>query len=90
MSALLTRYALSGLGAGLAARAFELHGVNTTIVEIDSVVYEYARKYFGVEEPSGGAVLYDARAFLQEKSNVVSAPSISRQESLFELTLPHE
>ncbi|KAI5476429.1 spermine synthase [Pseudohyphozyma bogoriensis] len=54
-----------GLGAGLSARALHLHGINTTVVEIDPVVYEFAREYFGVEEPRGGVVLEDARKFMR-------------------------
>jgi len=55
----------SGLGAGLAARALHQHQVKVTIVEIDPVVYDFARRYFAVPEPSGGVFLEDARAFLR-------------------------
>jgi spermidine synthase len=50
-----------GLGAGLSARALHAHGYNTTINEIDPVVYEFARKFFGVPEARGGTFLEDAR-----------------------------
>ncbi|KAL8283388.1 hypothetical protein RQP46_005798 [Phenoliferia psychrophenolica] len=59
-----------GLGAGLAARSFEMHGVKTTIVEIDPVVYEFATEYFGVTKPTGGVALEDARVFLSRESKV--------------------
>ncbi|GAA5977940.1 hypothetical protein JCM11641_004339 [Rhodosporidiobolus odoratus] len=48
-----------GLGAGLSARALQNHGVNLTICEIDSAVYELARGFFGVERPAE-VVLEDA------------------------------
>ena len=36
----------SGLGIGTAPKAFISHGINTTIVELDPVVHEFATKYF--------------------------------------------
>ncbi|GAA5973491.1 hypothetical protein JCM21900_001812 [Sporobolomyces salmonicolor] len=57
-----------GLGAGLSARALHAHGVNLTICEIDPAVYEYARTYFGVPEPTGEVVLKDARAWLEQSA----------------------
>ncbi|GAA5854132.1 hypothetical protein JCM8547_008240 [Rhodosporidiobolus lusitaniae] len=53
-----------GLGTGLSARALAAHGVNLTVVEIDPAVYEFARDFFGIEEPTGGAVLEDAVAWV--------------------------
>lgn len=40
----------SGLGAGIAARA--MHGLNLalSIIEIDPLVYKYAREYFGLHK----------------------------------------
>lgn len=55
----------SGLGAGLSARALDGHGVNLTYVEIDPVVYDFARRYFGVPSPTGGLALEDAKVFLK-------------------------
>ncbi|GAA6002921.1 hypothetical protein JCM10207_001898 [Rhodosporidiobolus poonsookiae] len=55
-----------GLGAGLSARALAAHGVNLTVCEIDPVVYRFAREYFAVDEPSGGVVLRDAVAYVEE------------------------
>ncbi|KAF2663283.1 spermine/spermidine synthase [Microthyrium microscopicum] len=37
-----------GLGIGTAPTAFITHGINTTIVEIDPVVHDYATKYFSL------------------------------------------
>lgn len=72
MSLISLSYFNSGLGAGLSTRALMQHNINLTVVEIDPVVYEYARQYFGVPEPAGGVYLEDARAFLRRKSSVVS------------------
>ncbi|KAM0748557.1 hypothetical protein T439DRAFT_327816 [Meredithblackwellia eburnea MCA 4105] len=59
-----------GLGCGLSARALENHGTKTTIVEIDPVVHDFSKKYFGVGEPSGGLYLEDAREFLKRESEI--------------------
>ncbi|GAA6048483.1 hypothetical protein JCM3770_003780 [Rhodotorula araucariae] len=57
-----------GLGAGLSARALAQHGINLTIVEIDPVVYAYARDYFGVSDVSAGeVVLQDAVKWVAEQ-----------------------
>lgn len=61
------------MGAGFSARALHEHRVNLTIVEIDPVVYEFSREYFGVEVPTGEVVLEDAREFLKRNSSMVSA-----------------
>ena len=37
-----------GLGVGTAPSALMAHGVNTTIIELDPVVYSFAMKYFGL------------------------------------------
>ena len=34
-------------GTGIAAQAPITHGIKTTIVEVDPVIYQYAREYFG-------------------------------------------
>ena len=39
-----------GLGIGTAPGALIAHGINTTIVELDPVVYKFARKYFNLPE----------------------------------------
>jgi spermidine synthase len=53
----------SGLGVGTSATALITHGINTTIVEIDPVVYEFAQQYFGLP-PNHTAVLEDAVTFV--------------------------
>ena len=48
-----------GLGIGTTPKAFLAHGINTTIVELDPVVHEYATTYFNL--PSNHtAILQDA------------------------------
>ena len=37
---------ISGLGTGSAPKSFIKHGINTTIVELDPVVHEFATNYF--------------------------------------------
>ncbi|GAA5891718.1 hypothetical protein JCM6882_006180 [Rhodosporidiobolus microsporus] len=61
-----------GLGAGLSARALDQHGVNLTLCEIDPAVYDAAREYFGVEDPTrrkgwGEVVLRDAVGWVEEQ-----------------------
>ncbi|KAK4961911.1 hypothetical protein LTR10_002404 [Elasticomyces elasticus] len=48
-----------GLGIGTAPKAIMAHGIDTTIVELDPVVHEYATKYFGLPKQHK-AVLQDA------------------------------
>ena len=49
----------SGLGIGTTPAALMKHGIDTTIVEIDPVVHEFATKYFGL--PTGHTkVIQDA------------------------------
>lgn len=60
----------SGLGVGTCPSALIAHGIDTTIVEIDPVVYEYAVKYFGLPTNHTAviedAVSYTARAAMDE------------------------
>lgn len=57
-----------GLGTGLSARSLAAHDIETTVVEVDPVVYDFAREYFALPYPNGGAVLEDARKYLAKKS----------------------
>lgn len=41
------------------------HGINTTIVEIDPVVYDYATKYFNLS-PNHTKVVEDATVFINK------------------------
>jgi spermidine synthase len=62
---ILTRF--SGLGIGTTPAALMEHGIKTTIVEIDPVVYEYASKYFAL--PQGHTVVIaDAVPYVSELS----------------------
>ncbi|KAF4945469.1 hypothetical protein FGADI_11971 [Fusarium gaditjirri] len=45
-----------GLGIGTTPSAFVSHGIDTTVVEIDPVVYEFAQKYFDLRENNPAAV----------------------------------
>ncbi|KAI8054611.1 S-adenosyl-L-methionine-dependent methyltransferase [Syncephalis plumigaleata] len=50
-----------GLGIGVSATSLLKHGMTVDIVEIDPMVYHYAREYFGLPEPRH-AFLEDGRA----------------------------
>jgi spermidine synthase len=57
----------SGLGIGTSPKAFIAHGINTTVVELDPVVYYFATKYFGL--PSNHtAVIQNAVPFVSQAS----------------------
>ncbi|KAM0562813.1 hypothetical protein ACHAPJ_001653 [Fusarium lateritium] len=45
-----------GLGIGTTPSAFVTHGIDTTVVEIDPVVHEFAKRYFGLRENSPAAI----------------------------------
>jgi spermidine synthase len=55
----------SGLGIGTTPAAFMAHGINTTIVEIDPVVHEFATKYFALP-PLHTAVIADAVSYASQ------------------------
>ncbi|KAF2424479.1 spermine/spermidine synthase family protein [Tothia fuscella] len=56
-----------GLGIGTSPTAFIKHGINTTIVELDPVVHEFAMKYF--ELPSNHTyAIEDAIGFVSTES----------------------
>lgn len=68
----------SGLGAGIAATAFTRHGLDTTIVEIDPVVYDAATKYFGLPVPAPERlVLNDARTWVLEQKAALEESAAS-------------
>lgn len=54
----------SGLGIGTTPSALIAHGINTTIVEIDLVVYDFAVKYFGLPQ-NHLAVIEDAITYVE-------------------------
>ncbi|RCI10193.1 hypothetical protein L249_8667 [Ophiocordyceps polyrhachis-furcata BCC 54312] len=51
-----------GLGVGTMPSALVTHGINTTVVEIDPVIYEFAVKYFDLKE-NNAPVLEDAVSY---------------------------
>ncbi|KFA61500.1 hypothetical protein S40285_04523 [Stachybotrys chlorohalonatus IBT 40285] len=51
-----------GLGVGTTPTALVDHGINTTVVEIDPVVHDFAVKHFGLRE-NNPAVLEDAVSY---------------------------
>ncbi|KAI0014786.1 S-adenosyl-L-methionine-dependent methyltransferase [Xylariomycetidae sp. FL0641] len=56
-----------GLGIGTTPSALIAHGIDTTIVEIDPVVYDFAKKYFGL--PSNHtAVIEDVVSWSQSNA----------------------
>ncbi|KAK7061960.1 spermidine synthase [Favolaschia claudopus] len=68
------RALIIGLGAGISATAFNRHGLDTTIVEIDPAVYDAARLYFGLpEHPSTNLFLEDARTWAANRRAAIDA-----------------
>lgn len=68
----LADLSVSGLGAGISTEAFQRHGLNTTIVEIDPAVYDAARQYFGLSDPGPGHIfLEDARGWVDSKKREI-------------------
>jgi spermidine synthase len=43
------------------------HGVVSSVAELDPAVYSYARRYFGLPQPSGSIYLEDARAVFKRR-----------------------
>lgn len=61
------RILTSGLGIGTAVNGLISHGVETDIVELDPVVYQYAQNYFGLK-PNHTAYIEDAIGFVKRES----------------------
>ncbi|KAL7276519.1 hypothetical protein RUND412_000476 [Rhizina undulata] len=61
-----------GLGIGTSADGLIKHGVETDIVELDPVVYQYAKEYFGLHE-NHTAYIEDAVGFIKRESEKVTA-----------------
>ncbi|KAK3715139.1 hypothetical protein LTR37_007349 [Vermiconidia calcicola] len=57
-----------GLGVGTLPKAFVAHGINTTIVELDPAVHDYATKYFGLPA-NHTAVIRDAVSWVDETAS---------------------
>lgn len=56
-----------GMGIGTAPKAFLQHGIETTIVELDPVVYRFAREYFDLPG-NHTAVLEDAEGWVKKEA----------------------
>ncbi|KAI8961215.1 S-adenosyl-L-methionine-dependent methyltransferase [Daldinia sp. FL1419] len=59
-----------GLGIGTTPSALIAHGIDTTIVEIDPVVYDFAKKYFGLPL-NHTAVIQDAISWSQSNRDIL-------------------
>jgi hypothetical protein len=64
----------SGLGIGTAPKALIDHGINTTIVEIDPLVHQYATEYFSLPT-THTAILSDAVSWIKPEAVVNKDPS---------------
>ncbi|KAI0832594.1 hypothetical protein BC628DRAFT_1310250 [Trametes gibbosa] len=65
-----------GLGAGIAATAFNRHGLDVTIVEIDQAVYDAAHRFFGLPTPGPGRLfIEDARLWVHNRSSTLTGSS---------------
>lgn len=62
----------SGLGIGTTPAAFVAHGIDTTVVEIDPVVHEFASKYFQLPD-NHTAVIDDAVSYTASLVNDTEA-----------------
>ncbi|KAG5978892.1 hypothetical protein E4U55_005804 [Claviceps digitariae] len=61
-----------GLGVGTTPSALVAHGINTTVVEYDPVVYELATRYFDLKE-NNPPVLQDAVTYTAQLAEVAPA-----------------
>ncbi|KAF7545895.1 hypothetical protein G7Z17_g8822 [Cylindrodendrum hubeiense] len=57
-----------GLGIGTTPSSFVTHGINTTVVEIDPVVHEFAAKHFDLRE-NNPPVIADAVSYTAQLAN---------------------
>jgi spermidine synthase len=58
----------SGLGIGTTPSALVAHGIDTTVVEIDPVVHDFAMKYFRLPT-NHTAVIEDAAGYAAKTAN---------------------
>lgn len=76
---------LSGLGVGISATAFNRHGIETTIVEIDPAVYEAARQFFGLPDHAReNLFLEDARAWAARRR---ASLQVGKSDDLFDIVV---
>lgn len=66
-----TRALQIGLGIGVSAKSLTKVGVAVDVVEIDPVVYDYARHYFKLPKPAN-VFIQDGHAFLRSVANASS------------------
>ncbi len=80
----LTRHLCdSGLGTGISATSFMRHGISTTIIEIDPVVYDAARRFFGL--PVADQVfLEDARGWVHNRSETAKGEHPNESQTISE------
>ena len=89
----INAYICSGLGTGIAASAFIQHGLSTTVVDIDTAVYEAAKTYFGFQPSDPKKVfISDARGWVlsrthSEQTSYTTAPEERAPEETFERAL---
>nr|CAG8544960.1 15553_t:CDS:2 [Entrophospora candida] len=57
-----------GLGIGVSSKSLQLHKVALDIVELDPVVYEYARKFFGLKRKHN-IYIQDGREFINNANS---------------------
>jgi len=69
----LILFSYSGLGIGTTPAALVAHGIDTTVVELDPVVYKFASQYFQL--PSNHtAVIEDAVTYTSRQAADEAAP----------------
>ena len=61
----------SGLGIGTTPTALITHGIQTTVVEIDPVVHDFATEYFGLPT-NHTSIIEDAITFIDRAQSTVS------------------
>jgi spermidine synthase len=72
------------LGIGTSTQAFQQHGLHTTIIEIDPVVYNYTRTFFDLAAPDA-VFLEDARGWVKRKAKELKeAEESSRLKEQFD------
>ncbi|KAK4561312.1 hypothetical protein LTR86_004629 [Recurvomyces mirabilis] len=68
-----------GLGIGTAPKAFITHGINTTIVELDPKVLEFATKYFGLPTDHT-SVIQDAVSWVEIQATATTSDSTQKYD----------
>ena len=63
------------------------HGVSTTIIEIDPVVYEAAHRFFGLPHDPSRVFLRDARGWVRNQSAIATAESTDKTAPLYDFVV---